>query len=212
MGSDNARRVLLCEDEADLADHLANYLQMHARICRDGPGAIKEATKWRPSAASSPRDAPVGIAREAAVARLSPVGRGATRLVREPKAHPRVGGDALHRYARFAVRAAQIVALRIRKDARALGTIGDKDIFQRKRRVDESAAFRAIDVVCGKHHVPQCAMFMLGLAQEACLSRVTAIVLKHRETRTRHRVCAYDRRARSRRRDGLRTRTPRSRM
>ncbi len=54
MGSDNARRVLLCEDEADLADHLANYLQMHgyeARICRDGPGAIKEATKWRPSAA-----------------------------------------------------------------------------------------------------------------------------------------------------------------
>jgi hypothetical protein len=38
MGSDNARRVLLCEDEADLADHLANYLQMHARICRDGPG------------------------------------------------------------------------------------------------------------------------------------------------------------------------------
>ena len=39
MGSENARRVLLCEDEADLADHLANYLQMHgfeARICSDG--------------------------------------------------------------------------------------------------------------------------------------------------------------------------------
>ena len=54
MGSAQAGRVLVCEDEQDLAANLARVLQLHgyeARICHDGPAAIAEASRWRPTAA-----------------------------------------------------------------------------------------------------------------------------------------------------------------
>jgi CheY-like chemotaxis protein len=54
MDSEQARRVLVCEDEADLAQHLAKLLQMEGHevlVCHDGPAAIKKTNQWRPSAA-----------------------------------------------------------------------------------------------------------------------------------------------------------------
>jgi CheY-like chemotaxis protein len=54
MGSDDAGRVLVCEDEQELAENLAKLLQLNgfeARICHDGPAALAEAARWRPTAA-----------------------------------------------------------------------------------------------------------------------------------------------------------------
>jgi DNA-binding response OmpR family regulator len=54
MSSQEASRVLVCEDEPELADHLAKFLQMHGYevlICHDGPAAIKGTKQWRPTAA-----------------------------------------------------------------------------------------------------------------------------------------------------------------
>jgi CheY-like chemotaxis protein len=54
MGFVHERRVLVCEDDADLAENLAKHLEMdgyQVRVCRDGPSAIGHATKWQPFAA-----------------------------------------------------------------------------------------------------------------------------------------------------------------
>ena len=54
MGSLNARRILVCEDNPDVAEQLAKHLEMdgyQVRVCYDGPAAIKQATKWQPFAA-----------------------------------------------------------------------------------------------------------------------------------------------------------------
>jgi CheY-like chemotaxis protein len=54
MSSQDARRVLICEDQKDAAETLAALLRSHGYevlVCHDGPSAIAAATKWRPSAA-----------------------------------------------------------------------------------------------------------------------------------------------------------------
>jgi two-component system CheB/CheR fusion protein len=54
MGADQAGRILVCEDEHDLADQLAEMLELHgyeARVCHDGPSALQQAARWRPTAA-----------------------------------------------------------------------------------------------------------------------------------------------------------------
>ncbi len=54
MGSVHARRVLVCEDDADLAESLAKHVEMdgyQVRVCHDGPAALEHATKWQPFAA-----------------------------------------------------------------------------------------------------------------------------------------------------------------
>jgi CheY-like chemotaxis protein len=54
MGSANARRVLLCGDEPDLAEHLAQQLEMggyEVRVSPEGRAAVGQAAKWRPFAA-----------------------------------------------------------------------------------------------------------------------------------------------------------------
>lgn len=54
MGTPKAGKVLLCEDEPDLADNLSRQLEMggyEVRVCRDGPSAIRTAAQWPPFAA-----------------------------------------------------------------------------------------------------------------------------------------------------------------
>jgi CheY-like chemotaxis protein len=49
-----AHRVLICEDDKDIAELLAAALQMRARevlVCHDGSEAVAQVEKWRPAAA-----------------------------------------------------------------------------------------------------------------------------------------------------------------
>jgi CheY-like chemotaxis protein len=54
MSTQDARRVLICEDQPDAAETLAALLRSHGYevlVCHDGPSAIAAVAKWRPSAA-----------------------------------------------------------------------------------------------------------------------------------------------------------------
>jgi CheY-like chemotaxis protein len=47
-------RVLVCEDDKDIADLLAAALKVRARevlVCHDGTSAVREVAKWRPAVA-----------------------------------------------------------------------------------------------------------------------------------------------------------------
>jgi CheY-like chemotaxis protein len=54
MGTDHARRILVCEDQKETADTLAALLRLHGYevlVCYDGPSAIAKVAHWRPRAA-----------------------------------------------------------------------------------------------------------------------------------------------------------------
>jgi CheY-like chemotaxis protein len=54
MGTGDARRILICEDQEETAETLAALLRMHGYqvlVCHDGPSAIAKVATWRPSAA-----------------------------------------------------------------------------------------------------------------------------------------------------------------
>src|SRR5918999_736540 len=53
-GIETTARVLICEDQADLAQTFAALLSLHGhevRVCHDGRSAIDQALDWRPTAA-----------------------------------------------------------------------------------------------------------------------------------------------------------------
>jgi CheY-like chemotaxis protein len=53
-GTQQTARVLICEDQADVAQTLAALLSLsghEVRVCHDGRSAIDEALDWRPTAA-----------------------------------------------------------------------------------------------------------------------------------------------------------------
>ena len=54
MGTQESRRILICEDQKETAETLAALLRLHGYevfVCHDGPSAIAKVAKWRPSAA-----------------------------------------------------------------------------------------------------------------------------------------------------------------
>jgi CheY-like chemotaxis protein len=54
MSTEDARRILICEDQKDTAETLERLLRSHGYevlVCHDGPSAIAKVEKWRPDAA-----------------------------------------------------------------------------------------------------------------------------------------------------------------
>jgi CheY-like chemotaxis protein len=54
MGTQESRRILICEDQQETAETLAALLRLRGYevlVCYDGPSAIAKVAKWRPGAA-----------------------------------------------------------------------------------------------------------------------------------------------------------------